>query len=273
MQKSNGKIVGSLVLSMIFIVLLPVWVFGNLFVVAFPAKRLKVLTAASIPIVSNTSADARDRDVVSSQGVANVEVILDNSELAKHGDGVKGSSPVIGEELVPALDTMNPDQAPKPNEAPKHQEWVVLEEATRVEAAMSGEELARVLFGSEPKTMLAPIASTIIAEAASTPVIQTVEYSRVSEKLQGSDEQARSPLVAAEVSAQTTEGLVHNQTRRSPEMRIWKNPAGKEVEGTLVRVMGDRIEFRTKAGKVVTSAVAYFSEADQAYIKTFEHLK
>jgi len=265
MQKSNGKIVGSLVLSMIFIVLLPVWVFGNLFVVAFPAKRPKALAAASIPVVSNMSADTKDWGVVSSEEAEEKEVISHNTEAAKQGDGVENSSPRESEELVRVLDIVNPEEAAKPDEAAKPQESIVIEEATRVQDAMNGEELARVQFGPEPKATLTPLAST--------PVSQKVENSRVGQKSQTSEEQTRSPLVVIEVVSQTTEGLMRSETRRSPEMRIWKNPAGKEAEGTLVRAMGDKIEFRTKAGKVVTSAVEYFSQADQAYIKTFEHLK
>ena len=271
MQKSNGKIVGSLVLSMIFIVLLPVWVFGNLFVVAFPAKRPKALAAASIPVVSNMSADTKDWGVVSSEEAEEKEVISHNTEAAKQGDGVESSSPLESEELVRVLDIVNPEEAAKPyeaakpDEAAKPQESIVIEEATRVQDAMNGEELARVQFGPEPKATLTPLAST--------PVSQKVENSRVGQKSQTSEEQTRSPLVVIEVVSQTTEGLMRSETRRSPEMRIWKNPAGKEAEGTLVRAMGDKIEFRTKAGKVVTSAVEYFSQADQAYIKTFEHLK
>jgi len=265
MQKSNGKIVGSLVLSMIFIVLLPVWVFGNLFVVAFPAKRPKALAAASISVVSNMSADTKDWGVVSSEEAEEKEVISHNTEAAKQGDGVENSSPRESEELVRVLDIVNPEEAAKPDEAAKPQESIVIEEATRVQDAMNGEELARVQFGPEPKATLTPLAST--------PVSQKVENSRVGQKSQTSEEQTRSPLVVIEVVSQTTEGLMRSETRRSPEMRIWKNPAGKEAEGTLVRAMGDKIEFRTKAGKVVTSAVEYFSQADQAYIKTFEHLK
>ncbi len=64
-----------------------------------------------------------------------------------------------------------------------------------------------------------------------------------------------------------------DKSTRVPGLRIWKNPSGKEVEGTLVRVLGETVEFRTKAGKVVKTSVKFFSEEDQAYIKAFEHLK
>ena len=84
MQKSNGRIIGSLVLSMIFILLLPVSVFGNLFVVAFPSKRLKTSAAKSIPIpkpIVNISADSTDQDGVGNEETAKAKIHLDGVEV------------------------------------------------------------------------------------------------------------------------------------------------------------------------------------------------
>ncbi len=64
-----------------------------------------------------------------------------------------------------------------------------------------------------------------------------------------------------------------DQTPPAPSLRVWKNPAGKEIEGTLIRVDGDTIEFRIKSGKVVKTASKFFCEEDQDYIKSYSHLK
>ena len=296
---NRGRIVGTLVFGLVLLVLVPVLILGNVFVATFPpienatAKNNAesvVYYKPELPSAGETAedpSDAPDSDITLAP--SKMENTLEDLpslvtvDEAVESDGL--SSEALDELFEPtgvyatalalaaANNTKSFNDQRQPvmevtiEAAPQQKEEQPIEKAAVVTVSISadgqGELLPLVLAAFEVAPPEAPPVATPEAKPESKP--QSKPEASPEASPEAKPEAKPEPPMPKEPSIVKSPSV--------PVLRVWRSPSGKEVEGTLIRVQGEIIEFRTKSGKVVKSATKFFSEEDQVYIKTFEHLK